>query len=50
MGCWMNVYVSNPDNFEDMKTKLPMEKKTLWKTKYNTYVGGIVLRSFCKYI
>lgn len=25
MGCWMNV--SNPDNSEHVKTKLPVEKK-----------------------
>lgn len=51
----MNVYASNLDNSENMKTKLPVGKKknqtqTLWKTKYNPYVGGIVLRLFCKYI
>lgn len=35
--------VSNPDNSEHVKTKLPVGKKTLWKTNYNPYAGGIVL-------
>lgn len=43
MWAWMNVYISNPGNFKDVKTKLPgagggwniMEDK-----------GGIVLRLF----
>lgn len=42
----MNVYISNPDNFKDVKTKLPVGRKTLLKTKYNPYVGGIVLQLF----
>lgn len=42
----MNVYLSNPDTFKHVKTKLPVGGKALWKTKYNLYVGGIVQRLF----
>lgn len=37
----MNVYISNPGNFKDVKTKLPVGGGNIMEDK-----GGIVLRLF----